>query len=69
MIDYYAEHLSGSDPFSWEKAYPLVKSEIIKKLYFWSFWARDTFLLMAMAPDGIEIERTSGKTVVNTLDT
>ena len=34
MIDYYAKHESGSDPFTWIKIYPFMDSEIIKNYIF-----------------------------------
>ena len=59
MSDYYAEHESGSDPFNWIKIHPLMDSEIIKNYIFDHAGEGETSLLMALAPDGVEIDRVS----------
>ena len=59
MSDYYAEHESGSDPFNWVKIHPLMDSEIIKNYIFDHAGEGETSLLMALAPDGVEIDRVS----------
>ena len=59
MSDYYAERESGSDPFKWIKIHPLIDSEIIKNYIFDHAGEGETSLLMALAPDGVEIDRAS----------
>ena len=59
MSDYYAEHESGSDPFNWIKIHPLMDSEIIKNYIFDHAGEGETSLLMALAPDGVEMDRVS----------
>ena len=62
MSDYYAKHESGSDPFNWIKIHPLMDSEIIKNYIFDHAGEGETSLLMALAPDGVEIDRVSENT-------
>lgn len=57
MSDYYAEHESGSDPFNWIKVHPLMDSEIIENYIFDHAGEGETSLLMALAPDGVEMDR------------
>jgi creatinine amidohydrolase len=59
MRNYYVEHESGSDPFNWIKIHPLMDSEIIKNYTFDHAGQGETSLLMALAPDGVEIDRVS----------
>tara|TARA_Y100000589_G_scaffold21292_1_gene17743 strand:- start:112 stop:852 length:741 start_codon:yes stop_codon:yes gene_type:complete len=59
MSDYYAQHDSGNDPFNWIKIHPLMDSEIIKNYIFDHAGEGETSLLMALAPDGVEIDRVS----------
>ena len=62
MRDYYAKHQSGSDPFNWIKLHPLMDAEIIKNYIFDHAGEGETSLLMALAPEGVEMDRVSENT-------
>ena len=62
MRDYYVEHQSGSDPFNWIKLHPLMDAEIIKNYIFDHAGEGETSLLMALAPEGVEMDRVSENT-------
>ncbi len=57
MSDYYTRHKKGSDPFNWIKLHPLMDSEIIKNYIFDHAGEGETSLLMALAPEGVEMAR------------
>ena len=59
MSDYYTRHQEGSDPFNWIKLHPLMDSEIIKNYIFDHAGEGETSLLMALAPEGVEMSRVS----------
>ena len=59
MSDYYTQHQSGNDPFNWIKLHPLMDAEIIKNYIFDHAGEGETSLLMALAPEGVEIARVS----------
>ena len=59
MSDYYTRHQEGSDPFNWIKLHPLMDSEIIKNYIFDHAGEGETSLLMALAPEGVEMARVS----------
>lgn len=62
MRDYYAKHQSGSDPFNWIKLHPLMDAEIIENYIFDHAGEGETSLLMALAPEGVEMDRVSENT-------
>ena len=62
MRDYYAKQQSGSDPFNWIKLHPLMDAEIIKNYIFDHAGEGETSLLMALAPEGVEMDRVSENT-------
>ena len=49
----------SSNPFNWIKVHPLMDSKIIKNYIFDHAGEGETSLLMALAPDGVEIDRVS----------
>ena len=59
MSDYYDRHQVGNDPFNWIKLHPLMDSEIIKNYIFDHAGEGETSLLMALAPNAVEIARVS----------
>ena len=59
MSDYYTRHQESSDPFNWIKLHPLMDSEIIKNYIFDHAGEGETSLLMALAPEGVEMSRVS----------
>ena len=62
MSDYYNRHQEGSDPFNWIKLHPLMDDEIIKNYIFDHAGEGETSLLMALAPEGVEMARVSENT-------
>ena len=59
MHDYYARNQAGSDPFNWINLHPLMDCEIIKNYIFDHAGEGETSLLMALAPEGVEMDRIS----------
>ena len=59
MSDYYSRHKEGIDPFNWIKFHPLMDSEIIEDYIFDHAGEGETSLLMALAPEGVEMARLS----------
>ena len=59
MRDYYTRHQEGTDPFNWIKLHPLMDSEIIDNYIFDHAGEGETSLLMALAPEGVEMSRVS----------
>ncbi|MEZ5923977.1 MAG: creatininase family protein [Hyphomicrobiaceae bacterium] len=59
MADYYAEHDAGKDPFNWIKAHPLMTPEITKTFPFDHAGLGETSLLLALAPEGVEMSRVA----------
>ena len=62
MDDYYSLQQEGSDPFNWIKLHPLMDSEIIKNYIFDHAGEGETSLLMALAPEGVEMARVPKNT-------
>ena len=62
MNDYYSRQQEGSDPFNWIKLHPLMDSEIIKNYIFDHAGEGETSLLMALAPEGVEMARVPKNT-------
>jgi creatinine amidohydrolase/Fe(II)-dependent formamide hydrolase-like protein len=62
MADYYAEQKSGDDAFNWIKGHPLMTAEIIAKFPFDHAGEGETSLMMALAPEAVDMKRLSAKT-------
>lgn len=59
MSDYYSRQETGNDPFNWIKLHPLMDSEIINNYIFDHAGEGETSLLMALAPEGVDMNRVS----------
>ena len=59
MSDYYARNQAGNDPINWINLHPLMDCEIIKNYIFDHAGEGETSLLMALAPEGVEMDRVS----------
>ena len=59
MSDYYSRNQAGNDPFNWINLHPLMDCEIIKNYIFDHAGEGETSLLMALAPEGVEMDRIS----------
>ena len=57
MSDYYAQHDSGTDPFSWIKFHPLMDSKIIEDFDFDHAGIGETSLMMALCPEGVDMSK------------
>ncbi len=62
MADYYAKQKSGDDAFNWIKGHPLMTREIIAKFPFDHAGEGETSLMMALAPEAVDMKRLSAKT-------
>lgn len=58
MADYYASHEAGSDPFNWISIHPLMSPEITERYPFDHAGIGETSLMLALAPEVVEIKRT-----------
>ena len=59
MSDYYSRNQAGNDPFNWINLHPLMDCEIIKNYIFDHAGEGEASLLMALAPEGVEMDRIS----------
>jgi creatinine amidohydrolase/Fe(II)-dependent formamide hydrolase-like protein len=59
MANYYAQQAAGDDPFNWIKTHPLMSPEIIEGYPFDHAGKGETSLLMALAPEGVELARVA----------
>ena len=59
MADYYAQQSTGNDPFNWIKGHPLMTAEIIAQFPFDHAAQGETSLMMALCPEGVEMDRLS----------
>ena len=59
MANYYDEHETGTDPFNWIKGYPLMDEEIIRQYPFDHAAQGETSLMMALCPEGVDMEHLS----------
>jgi creatinine amidohydrolase/Fe(II)-dependent formamide hydrolase-like protein len=59
MADYYAQQSSGDDPFNWIKAHSLMAPEAMQGYPFDHAGQGETSLLMALCPEGVDLERLS----------
>ena len=62
MADYYAKQKKSDDAFNWIKGHPLMTPEIMAKFPFDHAGEGETSLLMALAPEGVDMKRLSAKT-------
>ena len=62
MADYYAQHAKGDDPFNWIKAHALMVPEAMDGYPFDHAGIGETSLLMALAPDAVDMARLSPET-------
>jgi creatinine amidohydrolase/Fe(II)-dependent formamide hydrolase-like protein len=62
MADYYAQQSSGDDPFNWIKAHALMTPETMEGYPFDHAGRGETSLLMALCPEGVDLDRLSEKT-------
>lgn len=61
MSDYYTRHESGVDPFNWIKGHPLMPPDLLAKFPFDHAGEGETSLMMALCPEGVEMERHSAE--------
>jgi creatinine amidohydrolase/Fe(II)-dependent formamide hydrolase-like protein len=59
--DYYAAHATGDDPFNWIKTHPLMDADIIAQYPFDHAGIGETSLLMAFAPEGVDMTHLDAK--------
>lgn len=59
MSNYYNDHDSGVDPFSWIRGYPLMDKEIIKQYPFDHAAEGETSLMLELCPEGVDMDRLS----------
>lgn len=62
MVDYYAQHASGADPFNWIKINPLMSAEIIAAYPFDHAGIGETSLMMALYPDAVDMSHMGENT-------
>jgi creatinine amidohydrolase/Fe(II)-dependent formamide hydrolase-like protein len=62
MARYYAEQAGGHDPFNWIKGHPLMTPEIIRQYPFDHAGEGETSLLLALSPEGVDMDRLSAET-------
>src|SRR5262249_40188270 len=61
MADYYARQERGSDPLNWIKGHPLMTREIIRQYPFDHAGEGETSLMLALAPEGVELDRLASE--------
>ena len=57
MRDYYAQHDAGTDPFNWIRVHPLMSKAITADYPFDHAGIGETSLMLALAPETVEVER------------
>jgi creatinine amidohydrolase len=62
MRDYYARHEAGSDPFNWVRIHPLMTAGIIAEYPFDHAGIGETSLMLALAPEAVEMDRMAENT-------
>ena len=62
MQDYYAQHDAGTDPFNWVRVHPLMTPEITAAYPFDHAGVGETSLMLALAPEVVEMDRLSENT-------
>jgi len=59
MSDYYEDHTQGDNPFNWIQGHPLMDEHIIANYDFDHAGIGETSLMMALAPDAVDMARLS----------
>ena len=62
MRDYYARHEAGTDPFNWVAVHPLMPAEVIENYPFDHAGIGETSLMMALAPEAVDMDRMAENT-------
>lgn len=62
MVDYYARHEAGTDPFNWIKINPLMSADIIAAYPFDHAGIGETSLMMALYPEAVDMSRMGENT-------
>lgn len=62
MGDYYAQQATGDDPFNWIKLHPLMSQAVTSQYPFDHAGIGETALMMALAPEAVDMARLSGET-------
>lgn len=62
MQDYYAQHATGTDPFNWVRVHPLMTPEITASYPFDHAGLGETSLMLALAPETVEMDRLDDTT-------
>lgn len=62
MQDYYARHDAGTDPFNWVRVHPLMTPEITVAYPFDHAGVGETSLMLALAPEAVEMDRLAEST-------
>ena len=66
MQDYYARQSAGNDPFNWVRVHPLMTPEITAIYSFDHAGVGETSLMLALAPDVVEMDRLAANTALYT---
>lgn len=62
MANYYSDHKQGDNPFNWIQGHPLMDEQIIAGYDFDHAGIGETSLMMALAPEGVDMsELSTGK--------
>ncbi|MBF0244363.1 MAG: creatininase family protein [Planctomycetes bacterium] len=59
MADYYSAHGKGDNPFNWIQGHPLMDEKIIANYDFDHAAIGETSLMMALAPEGVDMAKLS----------
>ncbi len=59
MADYYEGHEHGDNPFNWIQGHPLMDAAIIEQYPFDHAAEGETSLMMALCPEGVDMEQLS----------
>jgi creatinine amidohydrolase len=57
MQDYYKQHESGTDPFSWIQIHPFMDEQTQKQFPIDHAGKQETSLMMAFCPEGVDMKR------------
>ncbi len=57
MANYYAGHAAGDNPFNWVRVHPLMTPDIIAQYPFDHAGSGETSLMMALAPEAVDMGR------------
>ena len=61
MANYYDQHEEGTDPFSWIRFHALMDEQTIKDYSFDHAGIGETSLMMALCPEGVDMDRLSSE--------